>query len=346
MPEELINILNKGYIDVRVVDKNSSSPFISKIKPERIVLYPKYINCNNHIYYNGLEHYQCDINMDVINLLEIMNNPNNEQQNSQNIYNISFRVKDHIAYFEDKFDFYAYIMLDRVRKFIKENYDIIESKFIEPDTADLSEFQSVVISLTPKEYLKIYYLIKKEELRSYKDHKRIQVCDVRRWLNCLTNYECHESQNFYLDNLFDEELMGIINNLLETKRQVYYSFYDLAKKSSDIKYSIESLFKCLNKNSELNDLGFNINLELVTDILVQFIGLDKIETQAKKTITTSRPNINLRYRDLILDGYKIVQLPHLQFDENTQEFKYIYPDEFINYGMDREIEEEIKLIKK
>lgn len=77
-----------------------------------------------------------------------------------------------------------------------------------------------------------------------------------------------------------------------------------------------------------------------------FFGFDKIETQVKKTITTSKPNIYEEFFNSLIMDYEIVQLPKLVFDEDTQKFRWIYSNEFINTGINREFEEEIKLIKK
>ena len=77
-----------------------------------------------------------------------------------------------------------------------------------------------------------------------------------------------------------------------------------------------------------------------------FFGFDKIETQVKKTITTSKPNIYEEFFNSLIMDYEIVQLPKLVFNEDTQKFRWIYPNEFINTGINREFEEEIKLIKK
>ena len=44
--------------------------------------------------------------------------------------------------------------------------------------------------------------------------------------------------------------------------------------------------------------------------------------------------------------YNIVQLPKLIFDEKIQGFRWICPNEFINSGINRECEKEIKLIRK
>lgn len=82
------------------------------------------------------------------------------------------------------------------------------------------------------------------------------------------------------------------------------------------------------------------------DMLVQFVGFDKIETQLSKTITTSKSNIYEEFFNLLVMEYNIVQLPRLIFDEENQQFRWIYPNEFINSGINRECEKEIKLIKK
>lgn len=81
-------------------------------------------------------------------------------------------------------------------------------------------------------------------------------------------------------------------------------------------------------------------------MLVQLIGLDKIETQLPNTITTSKSNIYEEFFNPLVMGYDIVQLPRLIFDAERQQLRWIYPDQFINTGINRECEEEIKLIKK
>ena len=40
--------------------------------------------------------------------------------------------------------------------------------------------------------------------------------------------------------------------------------------------------------------------------------------------------------------YNIVQIPRLVFDTESQHFRWIYPKEFINSGINREYENEIK----
>ena len=81
------------------------------------------------------------------------------------------------------------------------------------------------------------------------------------------------------------------------------------------------------------------------DLLVQFIGFDKIETQKKKTITTSKKNIYEEFFNLLLMDYDIVELPRLIFDADVQHFRWISPS-FINAGVNREYENDIRLIKK
>ena len=80
------------------------------------------------------------------------------------------------------------------------------------------------------------------------------------------------------------------------------------------------------------------------DLLVQLIGLDKIETQQRKTITTTKSNIYEEFYNLILLGYDIIQLPKLICDKG--EFRWVNPNDFITTSTDRECEHELKLIKK
>lgn len=82
------------------------------------------------------------------------------------------------------------------------------------------------------------------------------------------------------------------------------------------------------------------------DILVQFVGLDKIESQIPNTVTTTKPYIYEEFFNLLVMDCNIVQLPKLIFDEETQQLRWINPKDFINTGINREYENEIKLIKK
>ena len=86
--------------------------------------------------------------------------------------------------------------------------------------------------------------------------------------------------------------------------------------------------------------------KIYQDLLIQFIGFDKIETQTRKTITTSRTNIYEEFFNLLIMDYEIKQIPKLIFDEENQHFRWINQNEFINAGINRECEKDIQLIKK
>lgn len=360
---ENLDILNNRYIEVKVIDENSTSSFLSCVKPEKLILYPRYINSNNNICFGGLSHYQCDINRDVINILQIMNRKVYDYDEkvsrlNKDVCRIHFWIKDRIIYFDNEF----YLKVNSIKMMLKEKYGVTDFKTFISDDSNILDFEYKEINLHPKEYFEMYYLRMIEELTRYKDNKKLQVKDVRKWLNCLKTQECCSWENMFRDNIFSEEIMWTINNLLDTKRQIYSEFYKLVIQSEDLRHTIESLLKCMERfpnivekpafrpfvdsRDNTNDEWEKAYIEASMDLLIQFVGLDKIETNVSRKITTSLPDANLRYKDLILDGYEILQIPHLHFDDKSQEFIFIDPVDFKNSSMDREVEEEIKLIKK
>ncbi len=82
------------------------------------------------------------------------------------------------------------------------------------------------------------------------------------------------------------------------------------------------------------------------DLLVHFVGFDKIETKQYRTITTTKPYIYEEFFNPLIMEYEVVQMPKVIFDEEKQQLRWIYPNRFINSGINRECEKEIELIKK
>lgn len=159
--------------------------------------------------------------------------------------------------------------------------------------------------------------------------------------------------------------MELINSLLETKLDIYNFFNSFSKQAKDWQNTVKKLLmefhvysefakkEIINENPFDNDGIFDerehwdiMFHKASFDMLVQFIGFDKIETQLPKTITTSKPNIYEEFFNPLIMGYDIVQLPRLIFDEESQQFRWISTNEFANSGINRECENEIKLIKK
>ena len=87
-------------------------------------------------------------------------------------------------------------------------------------------------------------------------------------------------------------------------------------------------------------------LRMAKDVLVQFVGFSKIESQRRKTITTTDFNIYDTFWNAFLQGYEIVQLPKLIFDGEKQKLRWLSPQDFITTSFNRECEEELKRIKK
>lgn len=165
--------------------------------------------------------------------------------------------------------------------------------------------------------------------------------------------------------VYNQETMDLINSLLETKFDIYNFFDSFSKQAKDWQDTVKKLLmefrvysefvkkEVVNENPFDNDNMFDESIhwsimfyKASFDMLVQFVGLDKIETQVFKTITTTKPNIYEEFFNPLVMGYHVVQLPKLIFDEENQQFRWIPPNEFITSGINRECEREIKLIKK
>lgn len=81
------------------------------------------------------------------------------------------------------------------------------------------------------------------------------------------------------------------------------------------------------------------------DFVVQLAHLDKVE-KLPLTITTSRVEIYEHFFNYLLMDFNVRQIPAVVFNEEKGDFCYYRPDELITLGTERELEEEIKLIKK
>ena len=81
------------------------------------------------------------------------------------------------------------------------------------------------------------------------------------------------------------------------------------------------------------------------DYVVQLLNFDKIE-RIPQTITTARIDINERFYNYLLMDFKIQRCPAVVYNDNLGDFCYFRPNEFVVVGKERELEEEIQLIKK
>ena len=183
----------------------------------------------------------------------------------------------------------------------------------------------------------------------FKNSNDILDFDVGEYINRRANiFMAPLFYSRYIRGVYNEWAMLIINALKESKYNIYNFMYQIMLKSNDVKETMSNLLKTFGILKKLNindDSYLNIRF-LANDILIQLIGFDKIETQLSKTITTSKIKIYEEFFNYMIMGYNVVQIPKVIFDEKNNSFKVIKPHEFTSQGMEREIEEEIKLIKK
>ena len=91
------------------------------------------------------------------------------------------------------------------------------------------------------------------------------------------------------------------------------------------------------------------SLETKNDFLVQFIWFTKIETVLRKTMTRIKPNFNEELFNYLISGWKVNLIQGFTIDEISRKIIPITASDFsfsTNYGLERELEKEIQLIRK
>lgn len=215
--------------------------------------------------------------------------------------------------------------------------------------------------------------------RFKKDSANILASDVRSYLDI--EVQTPFSYNLGISNLFNREMQDILLSLTKSKISIYNYFIDLTIKSDDIINCLKeypTTVRKTNFNQIMVDLE-NMKAELLKkfdtsiiemfnntfmefskdpimhitdpffmqDLVVLSLGIDKIETQASNTITTTRLNLNEFYFNYLIMGYNIVKIPAISFDEKLQKFIKVEEKEYsIATFEDRKYAEEIELIKK
>lgn len=225
-------------------------------------------------------------------------------------------------------------------------------------------------------------LLRNNLLRDYQKflNNDISASDVR----CYLNMNCLEMfrYNPNLKNIYSSDCRDVLLMLLNSKIQIYDYFLKLLEESNDtikllknhpivnvcgVKYEniLENAEKRLETSDNLedkvmldtiintlHDLSENelINLTnegFMQDFAVSTIGIDKIETKANNTITTTKQNPYEFYFNYLIMGYNIIQLPKVIFDRQEQSFRRIDVNEYsIASCYDEKYKEEAKLIIK
>lgn len=341
---------------------------------------------NNIFYNTGMAHYDCDLSNDIERILKIMNSntygrfedvfsPLNDD------YPICFQIYNKQIFFSDSMALSVYKNNLNIRNGINRKYNL-KDEFYEPTCEEMDQnygfeyfkknymefgknFEYCRLNLTPQEYFNIMTSLKRQELRFYTNPDELNGHDLRHWLNYNANIFDNHTCSRETTGVYNQETMELINSLLETKLDIYNFFDSFSKKAKNWQDTVKKLLMEFKVYREFvpreidNDNPFcgggkfdershwdEMFYQSSFDMLVQFIGFDKIETQLSKTITTSKPNIYEEFFNPLVIGYNIVQLPKLIFDEEKQQFRWLSPNEFINSGINRECENEIKLIKK
>lgn len=265
------------------------------------------------------------------------------------------------------------LICDYFGKELKYN-DIVKSdSFHEDNTfflyekSRMNQVQRFVINYNTKEELEI----RKKGLLNIKNditNNGLLASDVHNFLNynCLSFSDYAKYSN--TTNLYSKNCEKLILAIIESKIQVYSYFIEILKSDE---YGITLLNSLENhpmkdywkskydhkKAEEKNPIGLPIinyddKLEFlkdsycIQDFAVQTLGFDKVETQSSRTITTSKESIYEPFFNYLIMDYSINQIPKIKYNNYKNTFEVINRNEFVEYSSERELEEEIQLIKK
>lgn len=297
-------------------------------------------------------------------------------------YPIRFSIYNNQIFFANLMTLSVYKNNLNIRNEINKKFNLTDD-FYEPTREEIDQrygyeyfkkwhtkygnnFKYYNLNLTPQEYFELMIFSKNRELRPYTNADELNAHDIRNWINYNANIFMDFKCPWNTTGVYNEETKNFINSILQTKLDIYNFFHKFSKQVKDWQKVVKELLIAFNVytkfvKKESND-SFNLFCDdsvyeersywdcmfhkASFDMLIQFIGFDKIETQLSKTITTSKSNVYEEFFNLLIMEYNVVRLPRLLFDEETQHFRWLYPNEFINSGINRECENEIKLIKK
>lgn len=380
-----LNKLNGSY-EFNMVNYNNEKSKNLGLKPLYLTVYPKYINLEGNIFSSNLTHYECQLDNDIVNILKVMNSNIYGRYEHvfgflNDNYSINFSIYNNQIFFNDQMSLSVYKNNLDIRNEINKKFNL-KDDFYEPTSKEIyqdygfeyfkkwhtkygNNLNYYNLNLTPQEYFELMISSKKKELSPYTNADDLDAHDIRHWLNYNADIFLDFKCSWDTKSVYNEETKNYINSILQTKLDIYNFFYKFSKQAKNWQQVIKELLIAFNVYTEFeikqldpfNPFCSDSNYaernywdimfyKASFDMLVQFIEFDKIETQLHKTISTSKSNIYEVFFNLLIMEYDIIQLPRLIFDEENQHFRWIYPNEFINSGINRECENEIKLIKK
>ncbi len=364
--------VDRGYRSFDMVNSNDEKLLKLGLEPLYNIYYPRYINLRGNTFYGGSDHYECDLMRDIVNMLNLMVEPECDRFTRdsifQNIMALPFKVYKGKLFFNEWHSVEAYERFPHIREELKQKYNLSDDVYI-PTLKEIfddysfeyfckvgakyNEVEHVLYNLTPREHLEMFYIRRLSELKIFNDPNEMTCDDVRMALNYNANIYMEHKVPMHFKGVYNVQTMDVINQIRETKIDIYNALYDFAGKTHDMKKSVDDLFIELKKyrnnpnfDTEEDEVWRRLFPSTWIDLMIQFIGFDKIETQMRKTITTSKNNIYEEFFNYLIMDYNIVQIPRLVFDEDTQSFRWICPNDFITTGINRECENDIKLIKK
>lgn len=345
---------------------------------------PAFILPNNNLYYTTTNHYGANFYRDVIHCFEVIETSKIKEKVEVYKYN-EFRglsINDNAP--KTRFDIYNNeILIDDMNyyKLDKKTYDLI-CKFLgrkltykeytekeifngNPNfaiymTEKRKDIQTVVINYDAKERIET---LKDRLIKTRNDitNNGLLAADVRDYLNfnCIPFDKYHP----YLENLYNDDCKRIVLSIIESKLQVYYYFLKLLGEGNYGVQLLDPLLQYPNKlikkkeekevsNYGLPNIDFDGKLEglknrsFIQDFAVQTMDFDKVESQLKKTITTSKININEAFFNYLIMDFDVINLPKIIYHENENSFIQMKHNDFITTSKEKEFEEEVKLIKK
>ena len=379
-----LNKLNGSY-EFNMVNYNDEKFKKLGLEPLYLKVYPRYIDLEGNIFYSNLGHYECNLSNDIIKILKVMNSNLYDRFEHvygflNDDYPVRFSIYNNQIFFSDPMSLSVYKNNLNIRNEINKKFNL-KDDFYEPTIKEIyqdygyeyfkkwhtkygNNLEYYNLNLTPQEYFELMISSKNQELSPYKNASELNAHDIRNWLNYNANIFMDFKCSWDTTGVYNEETKNFINSILQTKLDIYNFFHRFSKQANDWQKVVKELLISFNVYTEFVkkecDDPFNsfcdnyaersywdaMFMKASFDMLIQFIGFDKVETQLSKTITTSKSNVYEEFFNLLIMEYNVVQLPRLVFDEETQHFRWIYPNEFINSGINRECENEIKLIKK
>ena len=286
-----------------------------KVRSTPLKLTPAFIMPDNSIYYMTTDHHSA-------NFLEQIEISLNIIGKSSKLSSMDNTKREKLVLLRNK-------LLDDYQRFLRNDVSVWDVKsYLDMDALYGGIHGYDLKNIYSQDCSKVLLMLLNSKIQIY-DYflKLIDECDDVVW--ALKTYF-----NDYVSEIkFDKINTKIMKQLAETDKE-------------KTKIMLKNLLDCTNKLST-NELLHFINPDFMQEFAVLAIGVDKIETQLNKTITTTKLNPYEYYFNYLIMGYNIVQIPKIVFNKQKQVFEKVNIKEFsmISY-YDEKYKEEAELILK